>query len=317
MSDEMKPPKPSEILEVALKASAAVVGVLYATGLIVASLRLAQLGIVSTEFVKPLYVLTGVWAWLPIAIALAPWFTYRETLKFSGQGFAAFMAIAVAVVLVMVVCFIVPKIANNYFHLMGCRERFALSFFFLLAMPFAVGLFFMMFTPKSQQVTPIAFALSAAGGLVLGGTVYLLVFTFWVYVKIPVQLGGGAPRTFALVINEPKIRQTITGDVDAKSPIITPVITETAGNYILPAPKVRLEEFSLNPELSRADDWGAEKVFEHSFVIVPKQTVSVATIVGGSAEPKDYKRIKQEIQNRAGDRDKMNSLGSPSMTPKR
>jgi len=37
MSDEIKPPKPSEILELALKGSAAVLGGLYATGLIVAS----------------------------------------------------------------------------------------------------------------------------------------------------------------------------------------------------------------------------------------------------------------------------------------
>ena len=149
------------------------------------------------------------------------------------------------------------------------------------------------------------------------GTMYLTSFTFWVYVRIPVQLGGGAPRTFALVITEPKIRQAITGDADAKSPIITPVFAETAGNYVLPAPQVGLKELSLSPALSRAGDWGAAKVFEHSFVILPKQEVSVVTVIGGRVELKDDKRTEQQIENPAGDRDKMNSLVSPSVTPKR
>lgn len=132
MSDEMKPPKASEILEVALKGSAAVVGVLYTTGLIVASLRLAQLGVFSTEFVKPLYVLTGAWAWLPIALAAVTWFAYRASLKRSeelkrrGKVRAAFTAMLVAAVLASFV-FNLPKLANQYLHVMGFGYFFRLS----------------------------------------------------------------------------------------------------------------------------------------------------------------------------------------------
>ena len=327
MSDEIKPPKPSEMLELALKGSAAVLGGLYATGLIVASLRLAQLGVFSTEFVKPLYVLTGAWAWLPIAIAAATWLSYRETLKYSHGRVrvrAFLIAMFVGASLVLFGCFVLPIVANAFLHLMGFGEDFAAAFLFLMPIPFVLGfsiklLIKLLMGSEYHAKTKIASALGTALIPLWFGTLcfYLMFFTFGVYEKIPVQLGGGAPRTFALVITEPKIRQAITGDVEAKSPIITPVFAETAGNYVLPAPQVRLEELSLSPALSRAGDWGAAKVFEHSFVIVPKQAVSVATVIGSTAEPKDYKRTKQEIENPAGDRDKMNSLGSPSVTPKR
>lgn len=327
MSDEIKPQKPSEMLELALKGSAAVLGGLYATGLIVASLRLAQLGVLSTEFVKPLYILTGVWAWLPIAIAVATWLSYRETLKYPHGRVrvrASLIAMFVGASLVLFVCFVLPIVANTFLHLMGFGEDFAAAFLFLMPIPFVLGfsiklLIKLLMGSEYHAKTKIASALGTALIPLWFGTLcfYLMFFTFGVYEKIPVQLGGGAPRTFALVITEPKIRQAITGDVEAKSPIIAPVFAETAGNYVLPAPQVRLEELSLSPALSRAEDWGAGKVFKHSFVIVPKQAVSVATVIGSTAEPKDYKRIKPEIENPAGDRDKMNSLGSPSVAPKR
>ena len=255
-----------------------------------------------------------------IAIAVVTLLSYRETLKrFNGRVRAAFLATIVGATLVYFVGFVLPKAANNYLHLMGFGEDFAVAFLFLMPVTF-----FLVFLTKFaggkvfDSKTKIASALGMAVIPLWFGTMYLTSFTFWVYVKIPVQLGGGAPRTFALVITELKIRQAITGDAEAKSPIITPVFAETAGNYVLPAPQVRLEELSLSPELPRArEDWGAAKVFEHSFVILPKQAVSVATVIGSAAEPKDYKRIKQEIQSRTGDRDKMNSSGSPSVTPKR
>jgi hypothetical protein len=285
MSDEMKSPKPSEILEVALKGSAAVVGVLYTTGLIVASLRLAQLGVVSTEFVKPLYVLTGAWAWLPIAITFITWFAYRVSLKRSdelkrrGKVRAAFTAMIVAAFLASVVIRL-PKLANENLHLMGFHEFFPFSVLLLAVTAFVVG-----FSIKLSIIaakTKMAYALIPAVISLFYGISYLLSFTFLVYVLIPAQLGGGGARTFALVIGDAEIRQAITGEAEAKSPIITPVFAETAGNYILPAPKVRLKEFSLNPTLSGAEDWSAEKVFEYSFVIVPKQAVSVATVIGNA-----------------------------------
>jgi hypothetical protein len=284
MSDEMKWPKPSEILEVALKGSAAVVGVLYTTGLIVASLRLAQLGVFSTEFVKPLYVLTGAWAWLPIAIAAATWFAYRASLKRSdGVGRrekvrAAFTALIVAVFLASVV-WRLPNLANQNLHLMGFRQDFALSVLLLAVTAASVVGISIKFSITAAK-TKRAEALIPAVISLFYGISYLLSFTFLVYGTIPAQLGGGGARTFALVIGDARIRQAITGEAEAKSPIITPVFAETASNYILPAPKVRLKEFSLNPTLSRAEDWGAEKVFEYSFVIVPKQAVSVATVIG-------------------------------------
>jgi len=288
MSDKMKPPKPSEILEVALKGSAAVVGVLYTTGLIVASLRLAQLGVVSTEFVKPLYVLTGAWAWFPIALAFVTWSAYRASLKRSdelkrrGKVRAAFTAMIVAAGLASLV-FNLPKLANQYLHLMGFGELFALSVLLLAVVAFVLG--FPIKSSITAAKTKMADALSLAVISLFYGIPYLLSFTFLVYVTVPAQLGGGGARTFALVIDDPKIRQAITGEAEAKSPIITPVIAETTGNYILPAPKVRLKEFSLNPTLSRAEDWSAEKVFEYSSVIVPKQAVSVATVIGNPPVP--------------------------------
>src|SRR4029079_9427613 len=43
-------------------------GVLYAVGLIVTTTRLAEFGVLSVEFAKPLYVLTGAWTLLPVFV---------------------------------------------------------------------------------------------------------------------------------------------------------------------------------------------------------------------------------------------------------
>jgi hypothetical protein len=296
MSDEIKPPKPSEILEVALKGSAAVVGVLYTTGLIVASLRLAQLGVVSTEFVKPLYVLTGAWAWFPIAIAFVIWSQYRASLKRShelkrrGKVRAALTAVLVAALLASLV-FNLPKHVNQYLHGMGFGELFPFSVLLSTFAAFVLGFWIKLSITTAKTM---ADALSGAVISLFLGISYLLTFTFLVYVSIPAQLGGGGARTFALVIGNAEIRQAITGKVEA-NPIITPVFAETAGNYILPAPKVRLKEFSLN------------QVFEDSFVIVPKQAVSVATVIGSAPV---------SAVNNGSLRDKMNSFASPSAAPK-
>jgi hypothetical protein len=162
---------------------------------------------------------------------------------------------------------------------MGFRQDFALSVLLLAVTAASVVGISIKFSITAAK-TKRAEALIPAVISLFYGISYLLSFTFLVYGTIPAQLGGGGARTFALVIGDARIRQAITGEAEAKSPIITPVFAETASNYILPAPKVRLKEFSLNPTLSRAEDWGAEKVFEYSFVIVPKQAVSVATVIG-------------------------------------
>jgi hypothetical protein len=114
-----------------------------------------------------------------------------------------------------------------------------------------------------------------------------------------------------LVIKEPGIREAITDDDEAKSPIITPVVAETANYYVLPAPGVEVEEMFLDVEL-----WDAKKVFEYKFVIVPKEAVSVATVIGSRAKPKGYDHFKRK-RTRAELRHKMKSSASPSITPKR
>jgi len=282
----------TELLESALKVSTLVAGTLYTTGLIVASLKLAQLGVVSTDFVKPLYVLTGAWAWLPAVIAVAMVFTGREALALvvppietRRQKFiAGFAIIIVAVVFVAFICAL-PMIANLFLGSMGFGPNFAATALGLvLFLTLAVVVVDVVAKGQNRAGTGRVFFPSLAAMGMFFAALYILGFSLTMYGQIPAQLGGGGRRNFALFIDDLKIRYSITGNHGAESPILTPVIAETSTSFVVPAPRARLDDYSLNPALSSTWDWGAQTVFERSFVIIPKTAVSVATVLGG--EPK-------------------------------
>ena len=293
-----------EALEGLIKSSAVVIGSLYALGLLSSSIRLAQLGVASVEFGKPLYVLTGGWACFPFAISTVAWVTYRQSnILFRSRaklitdvvlprriGGPA-LAVLAATFVLFVLC-IITNVARVYvvFYAigeMGFGNDFTIHLVLLVLT--SVGLIAGVKVLAWQLAKQMHFLTAIlAGALFVYAAVYLVVFTTTLYLAIPVQLGGGLARVFDFAFDDPKIKQAIVGGDVTNPHFLTSVLAETGDSYIIPAPEVfglngmkRFQEDKVQLESMVPRDegpWHYNAVFGHTYIILAKKAVTVAAV---------------------------------------
>jgi hypothetical protein len=292
--------EPANTIELILKATGLLIGVLFTTGLIVASLRLAQLGIVSVEFAKPMYVLTGMWTCLPVAIATTIWLLVSSGLEPSADGWwdrfgrATFFGILIAVTLGVCV-WQIPKAANRFLNVMGFGDYFVIMTFALEIVAFV---FVVALTPLARHFnvsSPGLIALFVCQGFFLSAF-YLVVFAFSLYLQIPAQLGGGASRTFALTVSEPEVARVVTGDPNIKLLIVTPVLAETTTSYVLPATESVLKQFASARRSPGTYGSSITGIQGNTFLILPKSFVRVAAVTGVRPSEETYPQSREELE---------------------
>ena len=298
--DRQRRPEFSRFLDTVVKGGAAGLGLFYGLGLIVSSVRLAQLGVFSVDFAKPLYVLTGAWVCLPLAIATSLFVAWLATWRqFAGSLVKRVLSVSIVIPILgaseIWIIVLLANFSNTFFLSNGFGEYFALCIAINLIVPlFWVAVLHHLWTEAASHLLRY----SLMGGFtVIIGLMYLVLFSMLVYVQIPPQLGGGAERIFALDVEEPRLLATLTGSRVAKSPVITPVYAETTESYVLPAPHAKREEFSLNWLLNTRvqTDWSSTNFLDSSFIVVPKRSISAATVIG-LRSPKDREdRVVQRI----------------------
>ena len=266
--------KLTDILEPIIKTATLITGGLYVLGLIVASVRLARLGVLNTDFAKPLYVLTGCWVCFPIAASACVVFPYysvkRDEVWPLHNRAWRFLAAVIASFIIVVGITTFPK------QLLGLGDKFT---------PFTIALIVMLllcfFVSRSvfENLYHTPIWLTVPIGVCSLMLLYLMFFSLTLYQEIPTQFGGGAVRTFALTVDDAKIRQAITGIPGARSPIIASVLAETSSSYIVPGPNFPLQ-----------------KIVSSSFVIVPKTAVVLATVFDANVKPENYEHLRQLTQ---------------------
>ena len=316
----MKPPLntlayAADAAERAVKVSACLLGALYVIGLIVVSMRMAQLGVITVELFKPLYMLTGTWACLPIMVTALGYATFagiQNELRTSFgycTGSARLVATLRAIATVSVVWLSVVIIADVFSRIVGKSavglvvfgDAFDITFALLICLTAAAAIaytapcrYFFGDGPLPVSVTLI---------LCVCGLIYLMFFTFTMYGTIPVALGGGGPRLVAMVIDDPAVANEIVGKDHADTRVITCVIAETADQFVIPAPSITSKGYwlSLGPQgktewhlmgvtkskngEKRSIDLGAK------FLPVPKKSIKSATVLGAVTEPGWVSRI--------------------------
>lgn len=275
-------------LELVAKATAILVGGLYSVGLIVTAFRLAQLGILTVEAFKPLYVFTGLWAMFPVVLALIIWIAMtrafyrinhlkelRSRVLKRGLAFAgaAVTAIFTTYVLVFFVN-IIPEIANEQFGTVGFGPDFKQAISGL-----AVGIVVCALSVSSvPDLRKNVFGQGLiAGSVAVFGFMYLILFTFIAYVSIPVQLGGGGTRLMAMVVSEKSVHDTIVSLADKESALVVPVIAETSEDYVVPVPQGLPSRYFADPVLSALRPLNGPRAM--NYLLVPKKSVSAVKIL--------------------------------------
>ena len=268
-----------------VKFAGASLGVLYATGLVVTSVRFATLGVLNVEFVKPLYILTGAWAFLPatVGVALTSLFVKVSEewpsphldggLKRWLKGAWHLSKVIIGCVTGLAVLVMIGVAITT-----GMRfgEGFIVYFFWGVLLGAPVLLLTWHCFSDGISLRP-----GAAIGLLYFGASYFLVFSLFTFPAIPVALGGGGTRVFALTIANDKVKTAIIGRSAAdESPVITSVLAETSSHLIVPAAEaVNGVSPHVGPGLSDAELWRKQYSSGRGVVLIPKSDIIVSTVL--------------------------------------
>jgi len=225
------------------------------------------------------------WAALPVLISAVAYITYE---KARPMGLRYSIALAIGVLIAQSLLIEIARVVLSQRHLglLGFSDTFRRDFVFLTTSSLIIICSYrVMFALVGKRPFLIPYAVVS---MLLIASVYLVIFAFGLYLAIPVPLGGGNERVFAMVVDNAKVRRAVTGEETTETRFVTDVLAETASEYIIRAPStVPYRAWVIALEESNPDrkEWHARKASGPSYVLLPKKEVSVVTVIGVSREP--------------------------------
>jgi hypothetical protein len=255
------------------KVGVSIVGLLYALGFLVVTFHLSEFGVAPVTWLRPQYLLAGIWCLLPLLIftcgfALAamqfsePWIRYslvvpRRTRRYRyivGAFQGCIMLVTVFVFVSIVIAgldapfALIAKRAGHGFDRLGPSSIITLKlgglFLLIAACVFwAKASFSSMAHSPVEQVRMdrrLAFFSSGLMGVfasLVFAVLYVYSFSVLVYSVIPLELGGGRPQSVVFLIDSAK-QQTPPLVVDSSGTRSVPynLLLITDSNYVVESP---------------------------------------------------------------------------------